>query len=57
MFKSTIFGSELANNNGCGQYALIGVRLLFEGGVTVIWSPPEIWYPGYEITSDLVPGG
>ena len=20
------------NNNGCGQYALIGVRLLFEGG-------------------------
>ena len=25
MFKST-------NNNGCGQYALIGVRLLFEGG-------------------------
>ena len=22
----------LANNNGCGQYALIGVRLLFEGG-------------------------
>ena len=35
MFKSTIFGSDycwLANNNGCGQYALIGVRLLFEGG-------------------------
>ena len=22
----------LANNNGCGQYALIGVQLLFEGG-------------------------
>ena len=21
-----------SNNNGCGQYALIGVRLLFEGG-------------------------
>ena len=35
MFKSTIFGSDycwLANNNGCGQYALIGVRLLLEGG-------------------------
>ena len=35
MFKSTIFGSDycwLANNNGCGQYDLIGVRLLFEGG-------------------------
>ena len=23
---------SLPNNNGCGQYALIGVRLLFEGG-------------------------
>ena len=31
MFKNTVFGSQLANNNGCGQYALIGVRLLFEG--------------------------
>ena len=32
MFKSTIFGSDYCYNNGCGQYALIGVRLLLEGG-------------------------
>ena len=35
MFNNTIFGSDycyLANNNGCGQCALTGVRLLFEGG-------------------------
>ena len=30
--KNTIFGSDYCYNNGCGQYALIGVRLLFEGG-------------------------
>ena len=24
--------SDYCCNNGCGQYALIGVRLLFEGG-------------------------
>ena len=30
--SKVLFLVELANNNGCGQYALIGVRLLFEGG-------------------------
>ena len=30
--SKVLFLVVIINNNGCGQYALIGVRLLFEGG-------------------------